>query len=260
MTVESVGRMLPVALASLLSALVAMAPAVAATHDATVILRNVVVLRAAVSGRVQAPGLVPGARFAEGDEIATIERDLYAARLADASQRLELLRDSYAEAEKAFERNEILFDEGSLALVEFDHARLALMRARAELRQAESEMAAARLDAELAVMRAPFDGSILSVAVNSGEYRNASIEAPVLATIAEQGKFAARIGIDPAVRGGLEIGTAATVHIGEQSAAGHVGAIQYGGVGDASSWTVDVYFDSDRQDIVAGMPVKVDLP
>lgn len=235
--------------------------AASATYVGTVIMANQLEIRAGVSGRVDSSRLAPGASFARDDQLVSIEKNLYDARANNAAERLDLLRNEFAEAEKAFEREEILYDEGSLSQVEFDHAQLTLQRARAELRQAESDMVGARMDVDLAVYKAPFDGVVLERSVSPGEFVNAETSAPSVATIAESGKFAARFTLDAAARAAVELGMAGTVTIGEAAMDGVVGAIRLeeGAEGEAQ-WLVDVHFESDRRDVVAGLAAKVELP
>ncbi|KAA3634486.1 MAG: efflux RND transporter periplasmic adaptor subunit [Proteobacteria bacterium] len=235
--------------------------AFATTYTGTLVMANEFEIRAAVSGRVDSTAVAAGRTFSRGSELVSIEKALYHARQAAAAVQLDLAHRELGESEKAFARDEILYEEGSLSQVDFDQAQLALQRARAAFNRAETNNLAARLDADLAVIEAPFDGVSLDRDVAPGEYVSALTSAPRIATIAERGRFAARFRVDAAVRATLRLGATGTVSRGDDKFGGAIGAIRIDRTtnGD-TAWLVDLYFDSDSDDLAAGMPVEVDLP
>lgn len=243
---------------------IAALPAVAAppgaaveSFDGRLAWRTTMEVRAGVSGRLESSLLVPGLRFDAGDELAVIEAGLYRAQLADAQSRLELSRSEFAVAEEEFEREQILYDEGSLSRVDLEHARLRMQRAQSEARQAELALATASLNEELSRFAAPFDGVVVESTASTGEYFNAATAAPVLAVIAEHGAFAVSIEVDAERRRALASRAPARVSVGEKVFDGVVGAMR---PREDGTWLIDVHFDDDRDDLVAGLPARVDLP
>jgi RND family efflux transporter MFP subunit len=232
----------------------------AESYNGYVTWRNTLELRAGVSGRVENAAPEPGSSFKVGDELVVIERDLYRSRLNNAEQRLTLLRLEHEEAEKAFERNEILFEEGSLSLVDFDHARLVLERARADLRDAETEWVTARHHVDLSITKAPFDGVVLDRFIATGQYVNAVNQAPTIAVIAEHGKFAVRVDMQAVQRRSLQPGAPATIAVGDRSIDGIVGRIRAATSGDLPAWVVEVNFDAEPGRFVEGIEATVDIP
>ncbi|GJL82861.1 MAG: hypothetical protein DHS20C01_24950 [marine bacterium B5-7] len=222
--------------------------------------RNIVEIRAGVSGRLEQLPLVAGMEFSKDTVLSTIDESTYKAVLSQVTHRYQLSKDELDDAEKKFEREQILFDEGSLALVEFDRERLALERARAHNKAAEIDFLKAQNRANLARIEAPFDGVVLNVVGRHGEYVNAVDDAPVIARIAERDKYSAIIEIDPQVRRSLQIGGDARVISGSESIAARIGLIGYHELANDQSWRVGVFFDSDNEWWVPGMEVEVELP
>lgn len=239
------------------AALVVPLGAAAESFDGRLAWRTVMEVRAGVSGRLESPRLVPGQRFEVGDELAVIEAGLYRAQLADAQSRLELSRSEFAIAEEEFEREQILYEEGSLSRVDLEHVRLRMQRAQSGVRQAELALATARLNAELSRFTAPFDGVVLESAASTGEYYNAATVAPVLALIAEHGAFAVSIEVDAQRRRSLAPRTPARVTVGETVFDAEVGAVRSR---EDGAWLIEVYVDDGGGDLVPGLPARVELP
>jgi multidrug efflux pump subunit AcrA (membrane-fusion protein) len=231
----------------------------AETFNGSVAWRHVAELRAGVSGRLASAALVPGARFAAGDELATIETALYEAYLGNAREQLDLAQQEYDWVSQEVEREQVLYEEGSLSQVDFDHFSLQLKRAAAALRQAHTDMTAARYHAELSRLNAPFDGVVLEAPAVQGQFLNAAVSAPLIGIIAESGKFAARAGVSAEARRAVTVGSPARVSIGDTAFDGLVGAVRWVGE-NGTGWEVDVYFDATTEDVVAGLEALVELP
>lgn len=262
MTICSIWRRFRVVWPVCLCMMPGMFPAIvmAESYEGVVSPGSVLELRAGVSGRVQFDNLVAGAMFVEGEVLVTIERDLYVARLESARARLDLRQSELQEAERAFERSEILYDEGSLSQVEFDHSSVALKRVQADFRKARADMTAARVEAELSELTAPFDGVVLSVSMGPGEFVNAATDSPLIARIALRNSFIVPVVIPPSDRRGVENGLGGSVVIGTGTHAGTVGAVHLDMDNDVPEWRVEFHFTSDRADVQAGMPARVELP
>lgn len=230
------------------------------TFGGIVVFTNVAELRAGVSGVIELDAPPPGGTFDAGRELARVSAAVYRGRLDSAEKRAAVVRAELEESERAFERNQVLYDEGSLSTVDFDTAQLQLARAAAAVSQAESDLAGARSAASLSRIKAPFAGVVLTVALANGTYVNASTSAPVVLTVAEQGKLAARIEVDADTRRAIELGRPARVGIEGRMLDGTVDAIHYAGQDASPAWRVDVGFDAAGQSIVAGQGARVEFP
>ncbi len=259
MTVVSIKQLMPGCLAvALMLALVSSAVAQEGSFQGRVVHSRVVELRAGVSGTLSLDGLAPGATVDAGHELGSLSASVYAGRLVSAEHGFQVAKMELEEAQKAFERDEVLFDEGSLSQVEFDRSALGLSRARAAVSRAGAELDTARSQASLSRLVAPFDAVVLDVAGVDGAYVNAAIEAPLVVSLAERGALAARVAVDPLSRRDLNIGDAARVFVENSELRGKISAIRYAGI--ESRWLVDVWLDAAANDIVAGMSARVEFP
>jgi multidrug efflux pump subunit AcrA (membrane-fusion protein) len=231
-----------------------------ATFDGIVVFANVFDVRAGVSGRVESSRLVAGMHLPRGEELASVDAALYQMRLDDAKRRLALMQAEFDEAEKAFERSEILFDEGSMSLVEFDHSQLLVQRAGVNLSQARGDQLTASHHAQLSRILTPFESVVLDTHVSSGQFVNAAFDAPRIATLAERGRYAVRVNLDAAQRLGIALGDEARVMVNGEELPAKVGAIRHDPAGTPVTWWMDVVFQSDSTTIVAGLTAQVAFP
>lgn len=151
---------------------------------AEVVARRESAVAVRVSGAVTEVPIQAGDRVAAGDVLAVLDRELLQielrrarAALAEAEAGLEVARAGLTLAEQAFARVEGLRDTTAFSQGTFEDRQGAVARARGELAQAEARMlnaeaaeARAAYDLERAVVRAPFPGVVLSVAIDPGEY------------------------------------------------------------------------------------------
>ena len=156
---------------------------VVATRESEVAIR--------VSGAVTEVPVETGARVAEGDILAVLDRQLLEldlrsmkASMTEAQAGISVAQAGLTLAERGFARVEGLRDTNAFSQGSFEDRESALMRARGELAQAEARLLNAQAstdraayDLERATVRAPFAGIILEVTVDPGEY--VQVGAPV---------------------------------------------------------------------------------
>ena len=224
--------------------------------------RNVVELNAAVSGVVERVAGPAGTRFEKGEVIVAFDETPFAIEVEAARAAAELADREFEEAESAFGRERELFDEGSMSLVEFDRARLALLRARTAKTLAAKRLEGARYRLGLSRHVAAFDGAILELTRTVGEYVDAGSDAPRLAVVAEAGRYRASAELRADDSTGVALGARAVVRIGSESWTGTVGAIQMRDplAGRDVSYRVDVYFEARPGAVIAGQAAEIDLP
>jgi HlyD family secretion protein len=83
------------------------------------------------------------------------------------------------------EKNLISFEEKEAAEVAYYEAKANLQQAQASLEQSKSSLESSRLDLSYTIIRSPIDGIVISREVNEGQTVAASMQAPVLFTIAQ---------------------------------------------------------------------------
>jgi HlyD family secretion protein len=157
-----------------------------------------------------------------------VARSALAAQQAEAGR----IRVNLAEAQRDFERKRSLVEKNFISPAELDKARTLLEATREQLRaveaqtrvnesQVESALAAvkqreallkqAEVDLERTLIRAPVDGTVILRNVDAGQTVAASLQAPVLFTIAQDlHDMQVEAAIDEADVGRLRLGQAAT--------------------------------------------------
>jgi RND family efflux transporter MFP subunit len=135
------------------------------------------------AGRLVALNVVEGDRVKQDQVIARLENGDVTAALAQARANLEYSKASLLQARAeeqdataSFNRSRALLSGGSISQAEFDIAEARLTRARAGVRAAEAgikageaAMRAAEVQLENTVIRAPFDGTVLTKNADVGE-------------------------------------------------------------------------------------------
>ena len=140
------------------------------------------------------------------EQVLQSQIDQAAANLAVAAANVNKADVALADADRQLKRQKTLQDQQLVAgvtvesaQVAFDTAKAALLAARATQAQAAANLSQAKMSLSYATIYSPVDGVVLSRAVDVGQTVAASLQAPVLFTIAED---LARMQIDTAVAEG----------------------------------------------------------
>jgi HlyD family secretion protein len=183
------------------------------TANGTLSAVGTVQVGAQVSGRVVELHADFNDKVKKGQVIAKLDEsvlkaqiDQAAASLALAAANVNKAEVALADADRQYKRQKTLQDQQLVAgatvetaQVAYDTARAALVASRASQAQAAANLAQAKLSQSYATIYSPVDGVVLSRAVDVGQTVAASLQAPVLFTIAED---LARMQIDTAVSEG----------------------------------------------------------
>jgi HlyD family secretion protein len=183
------------------------------TANGTLSAVGTVQVGAQVSGRVVELHADFNDKVKKGQVIAKLDEavlkaqiDSSAATLALAAANVNKAQVALMDAERQLKRQQTLQDQQLVAgatvesaEVAADTARAALAAAKATQAQAAANLSQARLNQSYATIYSPVDGVVLSRAVDVGQTVAASLQAPVLFTIAED---LARMQIDTAVSEG----------------------------------------------------------
>jgi HlyD family secretion protein len=183
------------------------------TANGTLSAVSTVQVGAQVSGRVVELHADFNDKVKKGQLIAKLDEqilqsqiDQAAANLALAAANVNKADVALADADRQLKRQKTLQDQQLVAgatvesaQVAYDTAKAALVAARATQAQAAANLSQAKLNLSYATIYSPVDGVVLSRAVDVGQTVAASLQAPVLFTIAED---LARMQIDTAVAEG----------------------------------------------------------
>ena len=121
------------------------------------------------TGRLVYLGVVEGDRVRAGQVIARIEDSDIKAQLAQAQANLDLSRAELRDAEHSLARERLLLDSAFSSQANYEAAEARYQRVRASIAFAQASVQAADVALENTVIRAPFDGTVLSKNADVGE-------------------------------------------------------------------------------------------
>ncbi|HVH68057.1 MAG TPA: efflux RND transporter periplasmic adaptor subunit [Gemmatimonadales bacterium] len=121
------------------------------------------------TGRLVYLGVVEGDRVRAGQVLARIEDADVKAQLAQAQANVQLNRAELQDAERSLARERFLSDSGFSSQAALDAAEARYQRVKAGIATAEAAVEAAQVALENTVIRAPFDGTVLTKNADVGE-------------------------------------------------------------------------------------------
>src|ERR1043166_8370628 len=121
------------------------------------------------TGRLVYLGVVEGDRVRAGQGIARIEDGDVKAQPAQAQAHDQVRRAELHDAERSLARERLLGDSGFSSQASLDAAEARYQRVQAGIASAEAAVAAAQVALENTVIRAPFDGTVLTKNADVGE-------------------------------------------------------------------------------------------
>src|SRR4029077_15189919 len=121
------------------------------------------------TGRLVYLGGVEGVRVRAGQVIARIEDADVKAQLAQAQANVQVNRAELQDAERSLARERVLGDSGFSSQANLDAAESRYQRVKAGIAAAEAAVDAAQVALENTVIRAPFDGTVLTKNADVGE-------------------------------------------------------------------------------------------
>lgn len=129
--------------------------------------------RAAVAskatGRLAYLGVVEGDRVKAGQVIARLENEDFAAEVEGAKASLMQTRAESTEATRLYERQKKLLASGGISQLEFEGAEARYQRALAGVASGRAAVKEAEVALENSLIRAPFDGTVLTKSAEVGE-------------------------------------------------------------------------------------------
>jgi RND family efflux transporter MFP subunit len=121
------------------------------------------------TGRLVYLGVVEGDRVREGQVIARIEDADVRAQVAQAQANLALSRAELRDAERSLARERMLLDSNFTSQATYDAAETRLERVKAGIAVAQAALQSAEVALENTIIRAPFDGTVLTKNADVGE-------------------------------------------------------------------------------------------
>jgi RND family efflux transporter MFP subunit len=121
------------------------------------------------TGRLVYLGVAEGDRVKEGQVIARIEDADVRAQLAQAEANLAMARADLHDAQTSRDRQKTLLDRNLASQADFDAAEARFDRVQATIGVAQAGVDAAKVAVENTVVRAPFDGTVLTKSADVGE-------------------------------------------------------------------------------------------
>ena len=121
------------------------------------------------TGRLEYLGVQEGDKVRKGQIIGRLEDKDVAAALAKARADLEVARADSEDATRSLERTRKLFASGLAARADLDAAEAQNRRVQASIISADAAVTGAEVSLENTLIRAPFDGTVLTKDANVGE-------------------------------------------------------------------------------------------
>jgi RND family efflux transporter MFP subunit len=140
-------------------------------------------ITARVAGAVETVRFVEGDRVKKGAVLVEIEPGRYQLAVRSAQATLERAQASKDDAQRSLTRREKMMAEGIASAEEIDSMRTKSATSSAEVSQAQASVALASLNLRDAYVRAPFEGTIQTRTVRTGQYVQAGT---VLATLIQR--------------------------------------------------------------------------
>ncbi len=209
-----------------------------------------------ISGRLKQVTLDVGQQVAAGDVIAEIDPTSLQIQVDNATAAVRQAEVALRNAEEDFKRKSQLLEDGVTTQAQVDQSETSLEGARANDIQARKQLENAEEDLSKTTLRAPFDGIISKVDVDS--FTNVTAGSPV-ATIYADKDFETSFTVSFDVVSRIAVGKQATVRLADDPSIvlpGHVSEL--GSRADTvSAFPVVVKVDGTNPVLKAGMAVEI---
>lgn len=211
-----------------------------------------------VAGKLNEMTLDVGQHVKKGDVIATLDATTLQLNIDNARAALDLSLANAKKANDDFERQEKLLAKGSVTKVSVDNARTQVLTTSAQVTQAEKSLAKAEESLTKSVLRAPYDGIINSLEVESFSTVSA---ATLIATIYSTDAYEVSFSVNFEVANLLTVGKRAKVRLADNPSVVLDAVVsELGSRADTvSSFPVVVTLTQNDASIKAGMAVEATL-
>lgn len=211
-----------------------------------------------VTGRLLQVNLDVGQSVGAGDVVARIDPRSLQLQVDNAEAALRQAESTARNAEEDFSRKSQLVDQGVITKAEADQSRTNMETSQAQVVQAAKQFETAKENLDKSTLRAPFDGIVSAVDVQS--FTNVSAGAPV-ATIYADDLFESSFTVSFDVVNRIAVGKNVIVRLADDPTVvlpGHISEL--GSRADSvSAFPVVVALDETNELLKAGMAVEITL-
>ena len=151
------------------------------TASGYVVAQRKAAVASKATGRLEYLGVVEGDKVKRGQVIARIESSDMKAALDQATANLRVTEADLFDAQRSLERQKSLLEKGLTTRAEYDASDARNKRVVASIELAKASIAAAQVALENTLIRAPFDGTVLSKNADVGE-----MVAPMAASVSSR--------------------------------------------------------------------------
>lgn len=152
------------------------------TASGYVVAQRKAAIASKATGRLIYLGVVEGDKVLKGQVIARIEDSDILAILNEAKANLKFYEADFKEAENNFKRQQKLVSEGASTPFELERAEAVYLKTLAAIEMAKASVKTAEVNLENTVIRAPFNGTVLTKNADIGE-----VVAPFAASASSRG-------------------------------------------------------------------------
>lgn len=209
-----------------------------------------------VGGVVQKVVVQNGDKVKRGQLIAQVDPVDYSLQVDQAKVQVKQAETSLNVARSAYQRTDRLYESNSVSLSEYEQAKGNYEANKAQLEAAQKQVEAAQNQLAYAQLRAPFDGVISNLSIESGEL--VGVGTPI-GTISTQGNPEAEVGVPDNVIGSLKPGQKVNILLSAIPETVFEGTIKVVSFGLSSSTTFPVRATISKPDdrIRPGMSAEV---
>lgn len=160
-----------------------------------------------ISGTIKALNADFNSKVEKGQIVALLDPTFYEAAVSEAQANYQKANAEYDNAAKDAARNEELFKKALIAKADYDASNTKVKSAEATVGQSKAALDRANVNLGYTVIRSPISGVVVSRNVDVGQTVAASLNAPVLFTIAEDlAKMEVQVNVDEADVGQVKVG------------------------------------------------------
>jgi multidrug efflux system membrane fusion protein len=145
-----------------------------------------------VSGVVEKVPVNTGMRLKKGEVMLVLEQTPFTTALTEAQAALVQAAGVQKESRRDYTQTQELYDRGLVSNVELENAKLRKEAGEAAYRAAMARVKRAKYELSRSVLRAPFDGLVLSKKVDVGETLISTQQVQTVLTFAAEGVYVAR--------------------------------------------------------------------
>lgn len=224
----------------------------------TIVAADTSLLSFSVPGTVTAVNVTPGDRVQKGQELATLDSELYELDVAAAKSELQAAQANFTNADQNLERQKELFQKGWASKAAYDQAVASLATAEANLNVARSRLSSAQRNLNNTRLLAPFDGIIASQEVEAFSEVTAG---QTLFLINSEGLMEIELSIPDAIVNRLAVGLPITVNATTLPSCGcNARVTEIGSIaGAANSVLVKASLFDPPSDLIPGMAAEATL-